>query len=55
MLGWRTDSRQKDVSDREIVALREKLAIRVRSDDYRQRCRDMDARGLQYGIARDSG
>jgi len=41
------------MSDTEIGALREKLASRVRSDDYRQRRKDMDARGLQYGIARD--
>lgn len=55
MRGWRTDAREKDMSDREIVALRERLASRVRSGDYRQRCRDINARGLQYGIARDSG
>ena len=41
------------MSDMEIGALREKLASRVRSDDYRQRRKDMDVRGLQYGIARD--
>jgi epsilon-lactone hydrolase len=41
------------MSDTEIGALREKLASRVRSDDYRQRRRDMDAGFLQYGIARD--
>ena len=41
------------MSDTEIGALRAKLASRVRSDDYRQRRRDMDAGFLQYGIARD--
>jgi epsilon-lactone hydrolase len=41
------------MSDTQIAALREKLASRVRSDDYRQRRRDMDAGFLQYGIARD--
>src|SRR5271166_2577716 len=41
------------MSDTEIGALRVKLASRVRSDDYRQRRRDMDAGFLQYGIARD--
>ena len=41
------------MSDTEIGALREKLASRVRSDDYRQRRKDMDAGFLQYGIARD--
>ena len=41
------------MSDTEIGALRAKLASRVRSDDYRQRRRDMDALFLQYGIARD--
>ena len=41
------------MSDTEIGALREKLVSRVRSDDYRQRRRDMDAGFLQYGIARD--
>ena len=41
------------MSDIEIGALREKLASRVRSDDYRQRRKDMDAGFLQYGIARD--
>jgi acetyl esterase/lipase len=41
------------MSDSEIGALRAKLASRVRSDDYRQRRRDMDAGFLQYGIARD--
>jgi acetyl esterase/lipase len=41
------------MSDTEIGALREKLVSRVRSDDYRQRRRDMDALFLQYGTARD--
>ena len=41
------------MADAEIVALRAKLASRPRSDDYRQRRRDMDARGLQYGVAAD--
>jgi epsilon-lactone hydrolase len=39
--------------DGEIVALRAKLASRPRSDDYRQRRKDIDARGLQYGLAAD--
>jgi len=41
------------MSDTEIGALRQKLASRVRSDDYRQRRRDMDAGFRQYAIARD--
>jgi epsilon-lactone hydrolase len=41
------------MSDTEIGALRAKLASRVRSDDYRQRRKDMDAGFSQYGIARD--
>jgi epsilon-lactone hydrolase len=41
------------MSDSEIGALRAKLASRVRSEDYGQRRRDMDAGFLQYGIARD--
>src|SRR6201993_573157 len=41
------------MSDTEIDALRAKLASRVRSDDYRQRRKDMDAGFLQYGNARD--
>src|SRR5438105_9550308 len=45
--------RETDMSDAEIGALRAKLASRPRSDDYRQRRKDMDVRGLQYGIARD--
>jgi monoterpene epsilon-lactone hydrolase len=39
--------------DAEIVSLRAKLASRPRSDDYRQRRRDFDARSLEYGIASD--
>jgi acetyl esterase/lipase len=41
------------MSDREIVALRAKLASRPRSDDYHQRRKDIDARGLAYGLAGD--
>lgn len=41
------------MSDTEIGALREKLASRPRSDDYRQRRKDMDARALQYKVALD--
>jgi epsilon-lactone hydrolase len=41
------------MSEAEIVALRAKLAGRPRSDDYRQRRKDIDARGLQYGLAAD--
>src|SRR5713101_4064537 len=41
------------MSDVEIGALRAKLASRPRSDDYRQRRNDIDARGLQYGLASD--
>lgn len=41
------------MADQEIVALRAKLASRPRSDDYRQRRRDIDARGLQYGLPPD--
>jgi acetyl esterase/lipase len=43
------------MSDDEITALRAKLASRPRSDDYRQRRRDIDARGLAYGLAADVG
>src|SRR5271167_620831 len=43
------------MSDAEIGALRAKLAARPRSDDYRQRRRDIDARGLAYGLAADVG
>jgi monoterpene epsilon-lactone hydrolase len=41
------------MSDAEIAALRAKLASRPRSDDYRQRRRDIDARGLQYRLEPD--
>ena len=41
------------MNDTEIGALRQKLASRVRSDDYRQRRKDMDARALEYKIALD--
>src|SRR5215831_8438389 len=41
------------MNDTEIGALRQKLASRVRSDDYRQRRKDMDARALEYKIAPD--
>src|SRR5882724_696615 len=41
------------MSDTEIGALRAKLASRERSDDYRQRRKEMDAAFSQYGIARD--
>src|SRR5215813_10562525 len=37
----------------EIAALRAKLASRPRSDDYRQRRKDIDARGLEYGLKTD--
>jgi epsilon-lactone hydrolase len=43
------------MSDAEIRALRAKLASRARSDDYRQRRKDIDARGLAYGLAADVG
>jgi acetyl esterase/lipase len=39
--------------DAEIQVLRAKLAARPRSPDYRQRRGDIDARGLEYGIAAD--
>ncbi len=39
------------MSDAEIGALRAKLASRPRSDDYRQRRKDIDGRGLAYGLA----
>ena len=39
--------------DAEIDTLCAKLASRPRSDDYRQRRKDIDARGLQYGLAPD--
>src|SRR3954463_7168281 len=41
------------MKDTEIGVLRQKLASRVRSDDYRQRRKDMDARALEYKIAPD--
>src|SRR6201981_1893434 len=41
------------MNDMEIGALRQKLASRVRSDDYRQRRKDMDSRSLEYKIAPD--
>jgi len=41
------------MSDREIAALREVIAKRVRSDDVFQRRRDIDARGLAYGLPAD--
>lgn len=41
------------MADPEIAALRAKIAARPRSDDYRQRRRDIDARGLAYGVAPD--
>jgi monoterpene epsilon-lactone hydrolase len=41
------------MSDPEIVALRAKLASRPRSDDYRDRRKDIDARGLAYRLAGD--
>ncbi|HUC12077.1 MAG TPA: alpha/beta hydrolase [Stellaceae bacterium] len=43
------------MSDPEIAALRAKLAARPRSADYRQRRRDIDARGLAYALAPDVG
>jgi monoterpene epsilon-lactone hydrolase len=41
------------MGDTEIGALRQKLASRVRSEDYRRRRKDMDARALEYKIASD--
>lgn len=38
------------MADVELAELRVKLASRPRSDDYRQRRRDIDARGLEYGL-----
>jgi acetyl esterase/lipase len=43
------------MGDAEIGALRAKLAVRPRSDDYRLRRKDIDARGLAYGLAGDVG
>ncbi len=39
--------------DPEIAAIRAVIAKRVRSDDFMQRRRDIDARGLQYKLATD--
>ena len=41
------------MNETEVGALRQKLASRVRSDDYRQRRKDMDSRSLEYKIAPD--
>src|SRR5438046_7505111 len=41
------------MSDPEILALRAKLASRPRPDDYHQRRKDIDARGLAYKLAGD--
>jgi len=41
------------MADVEITALRAKLVGRPRSDDYQQRRRDIDARGLEYGLPPD--
>jgi monoterpene epsilon-lactone hydrolase len=41
------------MADPEIIALREKLTSRPRADDYRQRRRDIDERGLGYGFRPD--
>jgi epsilon-lactone hydrolase len=46
---------EKQMGDAEIGALRAKLAARPRSDDYRQRRKDIDARGLDYGLPADVG
>ncbi len=43
------------MSDPEIGALRDKLAARPRSDDYRQRRKDIDQRGLAYRLTADVG
>jgi epsilon-lactone hydrolase len=43
------------MSDAEIGALRAKLVARPRSDDYRQRRKDIDARGRAYRLAPDVG
>src|ERR1700730_4441338 len=45
--------RRDKMSDTEIGALRQKLASRVRSDDYRQRRKEMDAAFSQYRTAPD--
>src|SRR6476661_5669897 len=44
---------ERSMADPEIVALREKLTSRPHSDDYRQRRRDIDERGLAYGLRPD--
>src|ERR1041384_4233621 len=41
------------MADAEIVALREKLTSRPRCENYRQRRRDIDERGLAYGLQPD--
>ncbi|HJU14944.1 MAG TPA: alpha/beta hydrolase [Stellaceae bacterium] len=41
------------MSDPQLVQLRAKMAARPRSDDYRQRRKDTDARGLAYGLPAD--
>src|SRR5205814_8636196 len=41
------------MNETEVGALRQKLASRVRSDDYRQRRKELDARALEYKIASD--
>src|ERR1700722_9391748 len=41
------------MSDPEIGALRAKLLSRPRTTDYVQRRKDIDARGLAYGLAPD--
>jgi len=41
------------MSDPQIGALRVQLLSRPRSSDYRQRRKDIDARGLGYGVAKD--
>ena len=41
------------MTDTEIGALRAKLTARPRSDDYHQRRKDIDSRGLEYGLAPD--
>jgi acetyl esterase/lipase len=41
------------MSDPEIIALRQVIAKRARSDDIGQRRRDIDARGLAYGLPAD--
>src|SRR6201993_614381 len=44
---------ERRMGDMEIGTLKQKLAERERSDDYRQRRKDFDALFSQYGIARD--